>query len=76
MIALCQFFEFASEDIVHPQRLRDFSSDVAVLRPPGIYICFLQQDQVRGRFAEKIDIPGSCSPRLMFQLTTRIAGPE
>ena len=47
MIALCQFLEFASEDIVHPQRLRDFTGDVAVLRPPGIYIGFLQQDQVR-----------------------------
>ena len=55
-IALGQFFEFSPEDIVHTQRLRDFSSDVAVLRPPGIYIGFLQQDQVRGRFAEKIDV--------------------
>ena len=41
MIALCQFLEFASENIVHSQRLRDFPGDVAMLRPPGINIGFL-----------------------------------
>ena len=73
MIALCQFLEFASENIVHPQRLRDFTGDVAVLRPPGIHIRFLQQNQVRWRSAaETRCTPSSCCPRLMFQLITRI----
>lgn len=50
-----QFLEFAAENVIHAQRLRDFPGNVAVLGAPGIHVGFLQQNQVRTLLAEKLD---------------------
>jgi hypothetical protein len=41
VVSLRQLLEFAPENVVHPQSLRDFSSDVAAMRPSGIDIDLL-----------------------------------
>src|SRR5208283_1899039 len=62
MVSLREFLEFAAENVVHAQRLRDFPSNVAAMRAPGIYIRFLQQNQVRWRAAQKFEYPVQLLP--------------
>jgi hypothetical protein len=44
--SFCQFFKFATEDIIHFQLLSDFLCDIQKVCSPGVPIDFLEKNNV------------------------------